>query len=75
MTSEQPGTVKSDPTVVDTPAVPSKASVGEVYLYSDSGIAERKGNVPLWLWLVAVGLSIWGIYYLLMYWNPTVAAA
>lgn len=44
-----------------------------VYTYESAGIAERKGNVPIWLWIVAVSLLIWGIYYLITYWNAPVA--
>lgn len=40
-----------------------------VYTYESAGIAEREGNVPLWLWVVVVSLVIWGGYYLLAYWN------
>lgn len=40
-----------------------------VYMYASAGINERKGGVPFWLWLVAVSLLIWGIYYLITYWN------
>ncbi len=42
----------------------------DVYVYAVSGMAERKGRIPIWLWLVALGLTIWGIYYLIAYWNP-----
>jgi hypothetical protein len=42
----------------------------DVYVYAVSGIAERKGRIPVWLWLVALGLTVWGIYYLIAYWNP-----
>ena len=40
-----------------------------VYVYGSSGISEREGHVPIWLWLVVVSLLIWGIYYLVAYWN------
>ena len=43
-----------------------------VYIYESAGIAERKGNVPAWLWVVVVLLVIWGIYYLVTYWNAPV---
>ena len=42
------------------------------YSYQTAGIAENEGYVPLWLWLVVVGLLIWGIYYLVTYWNAPV---
>lgn len=40
-----------------------------VYLYESAGIRERQGKVPAWLWVVVVTLAIWGIYYLVTYWN------
>jgi len=36
----------------------------EEYLYKQSGIRERHGAVPMWLKLVALGLVIWSVYYL-----------
>lgn len=44
-----------------------------VYVYGSAGIAEREGRVPVWLWCVVVSLLIWGIYYLVTYWNAPVA--
>ncbi len=41
-----------------------------VFLYKDSGIQERTGQVPPWLWAVFVILIIWGIYYLVAFWTP-----
>jgi hypothetical protein len=43
-----------------------------VYLYESAGIAERDGHVPLWLWLVVVSLLVWGLYYLVTYWNAPI---
>lgn len=40
------------------------------YRYQDSGIRERHGHVPLWLWAVAVVLVAWSVYYLIDYWSP-----
>lgn len=40
------------------------------YRYEVSGIEERLGHVPLWLWAVAVALAIWGGYYLVANWSP-----
>ncbi len=40
-----------------------------VYMYASAGVTERTGGVPVWLWLVAISLLIWGIYYLVTYWN------
>ena len=43
-----------------------------VYIYESAGIAERGGSVPIWLWIVAVTLLIWGAYYLETYWNAPI---
>jgi hypothetical protein len=56
------------PRVVDSASAPHDEQ--RVYTYQSAGIAERTGKVPAWLWLVAVLLVIWGIYYLIAYWNP-----
>jgi hypothetical protein len=40
------------------------------YRYQDSGIQERHGHVPLWLWVVVVLLTVWAVYYLIYYWSP-----
>jgi len=40
------------------------------YYYADSGIEERHGHVPLWLWGVAAALAVWGVYYLVANWSP-----
>lgn len=40
------------------------------YLYQSAGITERPGHVPLWLFLVIIGLLVWGGYYLITYWDP-----
>jgi hypothetical protein len=52
------------------PPTADNASTENVHVYATAGIAERQGHVPLWLWLVVLALSIWGIYYLVTYWNP-----
>lgn len=41
-----------------------------LYSYGDSGIQERRGHIPLWLWGVAVVLVFWGVYYLIANWSP-----
>ncbi len=47
----------------------------EVYTYAAAGVTEREGRVPLWLWLVVVALLVWGVYYLVVYWNaPSISA-
>ena len=52
-----------------THAASARASGHSVYVYGSAGIAEREGHVPLWLWLVVASLLVWGIYYLVTYWN------
>lgn len=32
-------------------------------------VESYEGKVPLWLIIVYVGLTIWGIYYLIKYWG------
>ncbi len=44
---------------------------GKEYHYTYAGIREREGRVPLWLWLVAVGLVVWSVYYSIVYWNAS----
>ena len=51
----------------------SASGDGHVYIYESAGIAERDGHVPTWLWFVVVSLLIWGVYYLVTYWNAPVA--
>lgn len=46
----------------------------ELFIYKDSGIQERHGHVPAWLWLVVVALIAWGIYYTVAYWTPPPAS-
>ena len=46
-------------------------SAEEEYHFVSAGIRERPGRIPLWLVLVALGLLVWGIYYLATYWNPS----
>ncbi len=50
-------------------AATEKAAAHPVYIYHSAGIAEREGEVPLWLWVVVVSLLVWGLYYLVTYWN------
>ncbi len=47
---------------------PEKEQENTTYEYKDAGIKERHGKVPLWLWVVAAVLLIWGIYYTIKYW-------
>jgi hypothetical protein len=41
---------------------------GDVYLYKAAGLREHHGRIPLWLILVAIGLLVWGVYYMIRYW-------
>jgi hypothetical protein len=41
-----------------------------IYRYQAAGMAEHKGAIPWWLWIVAVLLTIWSVYYVIAYWNP-----
>lgn len=70
MTQEKPSNDEPVSPVpeLQTPLVPEASH--EIYVYASSGIAERKGKVPIWLWAVAVSLVIWSVYYLFAYWNP-----
>jgi hypothetical protein len=52
------------------PPAANNVPAESVYLYAAAGLGERKGHVPIWLWLVVFALSVWGIYYLVTYWNP-----
>ena len=40
------------------------------YTYQSAGIRERHGYVPVWLWVVYIGLIVWGVYYTWTYWTP-----
>lgn len=42
----------------------------EVFIYKDAGIQEKHGYVPGWLWLVAIVLVVWAIYYTYANWAP-----
>jgi hypothetical protein len=41
----------------------------EIYLYTEAGIQERHGAIPLWLKLVVLGLLLWGAYYMVQFWS------
>jgi hypothetical protein len=64
--------MKSDKDATNAEAVSESAAehVHFVYTYESAGIAEREGSVPFWLWIVVVLLLVWGVYYLVAYWNP-----
>lgn len=40
------------------------------YTYQTAGLRERSGTIPLWLWVVYIGLIVWGVYYTWTYWTP-----
>lgn len=42
----------------------------DTFVYGESGIQEKRGGIPLWLILVAVGLIAWGIWYTIANWSP-----
>ncbi|HKB60047.1 MAG TPA: hypothetical protein VKC56_08400 [Gallionellaceae bacterium] len=60
----------NDETDTSTEAQESRQAEDPVFLYKDSGIREKHGHVPLWLWGVVVALLIWGVYYTIAYWSP-----
>ena len=53
-----------------TQSQPHEVPEEPVYLHTAAGLRGRKGRVPLWLWFVVVALAVWGMYYLMTYWNP-----
>ncbi|HSE60419.1 MAG TPA: hypothetical protein VLA99_17090 [Nitrospiraceae bacterium] len=62
-----------DPPPHDRTAAPNQPAEpgGEpsTYLYEPAGIRERSGYIPTWLKLVALGLIVWGIYYMIRHWS------
>ncbi len=47
-----------------------QAARDSTFLYKDSGILEKHGQIPPWLLAVVIALIIWGIYYLVAFWSP-----
>jgi hypothetical protein len=41
----------------------------DIHTYEYSGIQERTGKVNTWLIVVYAALLIWGIWYLITFWN------
>ncbi len=70
MTDMQDGKVVKE--AAASGAQPPSEVERSVYNYESAGITEREGNVPVWLWIVVVSLALWGIYYLVTYWNAPV---
>jgi len=69
--TDSKNTNQTEPAVRRQPAT-ERASSPPVFVYESAGISERKGNVPIWLWLVVASLLIWGVYYLVAYWNAPI---
>jgi hypothetical protein len=67
--TDMPSGNESVTTQADHTQTPSGNVSEHVYVYASAGIAERDGHVPVWLWVVVVSLLIWGVYYLVTYWN------
>jgi hypothetical protein len=58
----------------DNSTQPASGQQGDsLYSYQSAGITEREGHVPVWLWIVTAALLVWGVYYLVSYWNAPVA--
>lgn len=51
-----------------------KVPTSTVHTYA-SGIEEREGSVPMWLWVVVATLLMWGFYYLIAYWDSPIGPA
>lgn len=68
--------VHTDQASIDVDSVkgepPASGREHGVYTYESAGIAEREGSVPGWLWGVVALLLMWGIYYLVAYWNAPI---
>jgi len=41
----------------------------DIHTYEYSGIQERVGKVNTWLIVVYAALLIWGVWYLITFWN------
>jgi hypothetical protein len=67
--NETSNNIEADRSEVAVAPTEPLSAPGQVYVYESGGIAERDGHVPVWLWLVVVSLLIWGVYYLVTYWN------
>jgi hypothetical protein len=66
---------ESAPAPAPAPAeteLPAPESPKSIYRYQAAGMAEHKGAIPWWLWIVAILLAIWSVYYVIVYWNPPV---
>ena len=37
--------------------------------YEPSGIEERHGKIPTWLWVVYAVLLVWMVWYAVVYWS------
>lgn len=57
-----------DQAMVSKPPTEARDEPG-TYVHETSGIRERSGSIPTWLTAVAVGLIVWGLYYMIRYWS------
>jgi len=69
MTETQNDEEAQSAAVTSRQPAPGNTPDNPAYSYESAGITERSGNVPAWLWIVAVSLLIWGVYYLVTNWN------
>jgi hypothetical protein len=67
--TEQPNDMSTENVATHRPEASAIANDHSVYTYETAGITERQGHVPVWLWIVAIALVIWSIYYLITYWQ------
>jgi hypothetical protein len=75
MTETQKANEVESAVTTGTPPAQGQVQGQTIYNYESAGIAEREGNVPIWLWIVVFTLLIWGVYYLVTYWNAPIIPA
>jgi hypothetical protein len=54
---------------VNTETAPGERESSDVNQYEYSGIQERHGFIPKWLWAVYGAMGLWMVYYLVVYWT------
>jgi hypothetical protein len=59
---------EQDRSMTSTPPTEAGGEPG-TYVHETAGIRERSGSIPAWLTLVAMGLIVWGLYYMIRYWS------
>lgn len=47
----------------------SEAEHEELDVYADGAITSGHGKIPRWLWWFYIGMPIWGLVWLYVYWN------